>query len=343
MPHVFISYSKKNRAYARGLADHLIAHGFDVWIDDRIDYGARWEDVIEKAIIECGAFVVVMTPESRESLWVRNECETAWQLGKPTFPILLAGSCFFRYRTTQYSDCTGGRFPPEDFYADLAQQVPRQAAGRDVADAPLAQAALTTPAEDDDEPHAPVDDDDRADAAPPPAPAVTLAEPDPAAVPAASPAPIPAGRPVSRMLLAIALVAVVAFAGLIALNAAGVFSTQADTAAQASTTPEAPNVLLRVFDAGDAANERIEIHNGGFDPIQIDNWRLTTSSGLSYRFAPDPERILYGAGSVALYTGAGPDTSASLYWGRSQPIWYSGETATLYDAEGREQASLVVP
>ena len=30
MAHVFISYSKKNRDYARKLADHLLANGFDV-------------------------------------------------------------------------------------------------------------------------------------------------------------------------------------------------------------------------------------------------------------------------------------------------------------------------
>ncbi len=64
MAHIFISYSKHNKAYARRLADYLIASGFDVWIDDRIDYGALWVDVIQKAIEDCSAFVVVMNSGS---------------------------------------------------------------------------------------------------------------------------------------------------------------------------------------------------------------------------------------------------------------------------------------
>ncbi|MBE2271842.1 MAG: toll/interleukin-1 receptor domain-containing protein, partial [Anaerolinea sp.] len=54
MSHVFISYSRKNQPYARMLADELLRRGFDVWIDDRIDYGEDWEDVIWKALDAAG-------------------------------------------------------------------------------------------------------------------------------------------------------------------------------------------------------------------------------------------------------------------------------------------------
>jgi hypothetical protein len=66
MSHIFISYSKKNRAYARAIADYLLTHGFDVWIDDRIDYGDEWWDVIVRTIRECAACVVILTPESKK-------------------------------------------------------------------------------------------------------------------------------------------------------------------------------------------------------------------------------------------------------------------------------------
>lgn len=64
MSHVFISYAHKDQVYARKLADHLLANGFDVWIDDRIDFGSNWEREIFKAIDGCDAIIVIMTPGS---------------------------------------------------------------------------------------------------------------------------------------------------------------------------------------------------------------------------------------------------------------------------------------
>jgi hypothetical protein len=126
MAHVFISYSKQNKAYARKLADHLIASGFDVWIDDRIDYGSLWADVIQKAIEDCAAFVVIMSPESRESQWVQTECEYAAQKGKKAFPLLLDGEVFFRYVSVQYVNVADGSLPPKAFLDEVAEHAPRK-------------------------------------------------------------------------------------------------------------------------------------------------------------------------------------------------------------------------
>ena len=126
MTHVFISYSKRNKSYARLLADYLIASGFDVWIDDRIDYGALWVDVIQKAIEDCDAFVVVMTPDARESQWVQTECEYAAHQTKPIFPLLLEGDVFFRYVSIQYVDVSEEQLPPEAFLAEVAEVAPRR-------------------------------------------------------------------------------------------------------------------------------------------------------------------------------------------------------------------------
>jgi formylglycine-generating enzyme required for sulfatase activity len=126
MSHIFISYSKKNKDYARAFADHLEANGFDVWIDDEIDYGDSWERKMFKAIDDCVAFVVIMTPEAYESDWVLRECEYASRRNKPQFPVLRDGEEFPRYMTHQWLDVRDGRMPPEDFFVRLAKSITRK-------------------------------------------------------------------------------------------------------------------------------------------------------------------------------------------------------------------------
>src|SRR5215213_7233758 len=111
MAHVFISYSKKNRDYARKLADHLLANGFDLWIDDRIDFGSNWEREIFKAVDGCGAIIVLMTPESYESIWVQRERQYAEIRRKQAFPLLLDGEAFPFYVVIQYYDVRGEKLP----------------------------------------------------------------------------------------------------------------------------------------------------------------------------------------------------------------------------------------
>lgn len=92
MSYAFISYSTKNKPYTEKLAKHLQDKGFDVWVDwQGIEYGVRWWDAIVEGIKACGAFILVMTPESKASEWVQREVDIAIHLGKPFFPFLLNG------------------------------------------------------------------------------------------------------------------------------------------------------------------------------------------------------------------------------------------------------------
>ncbi len=134
MSHIFISYSKKNKEYTDKLVAYLENAGFNVWYDGRIDYGTTWERVIFKAIDECDAFLVVMTPESWESDWVLRECHHAEKRHKPPFPLLLAGEEFPRYGTTQFVDVRGGKLPPQSFLTRLKSVLtPKKDSGKNVA------------------------------------------------------------------------------------------------------------------------------------------------------------------------------------------------------------------
>lgn len=128
MAHIFISYSRKDQTYARKLADSLLDNGFDVWFDERIEYGENWENAIFRAIDACAAFVVIMTPESFASTWVQRECAYADKRGKPVYPLLLAGEEFPRYVLTQFVDVQTGDLPRPEFYENLAQYAPPQPA-----------------------------------------------------------------------------------------------------------------------------------------------------------------------------------------------------------------------
>jgi serine/threonine-protein kinase len=122
--HVFISYAREDQPYTRKLADSLRQRGFEVWVDDRIDFGDDWWEVIVQTIRASAAFVVIMTPNSEKSGWVKKEILLALEERKRAFPLLLRGQRFPIYIDIQYADVTDGRMPPDNFYERLAQVAP---------------------------------------------------------------------------------------------------------------------------------------------------------------------------------------------------------------------------
>jgi hypothetical protein len=111
--NVFISYSHRDNDYVHKLQKALQGEGFDVWIDDRIDYGTEWPKVIQKHLDECDAFIVVVSENAFESKWVQNEVARASRRKKPFFPLLLQGDPWLSVEATQYVDVTDGSLPNE--------------------------------------------------------------------------------------------------------------------------------------------------------------------------------------------------------------------------------------
>jgi hypothetical protein len=117
--HAFISYSRSDGAYVQALAAHLRANGVEVWLDDGIDVGSRWVDVIRGQVDTCAAFVLVMSPESERSTWVAREVERAEARNRPILPLLLAGQPFETLRSLQYETVTHAAMPSDRFVARL--------------------------------------------------------------------------------------------------------------------------------------------------------------------------------------------------------------------------------
>lgn len=147
MSYVFISYSKKDHEYARRLANYLLEQGFDVWIDDRINYGEDWLDAIYEAVLDCAAVIVVMTPQSHSSHWVKLEATWAFEENKPIFPLLLSGERWPIFARTQYANMHGSQLPDKKFLKALAQTTPRQSGkrGKEAATPPESRDSIQEP------------------------------------------------------------------------------------------------------------------------------------------------------------------------------------------------------
>src|SRR6185369_16592896 len=72
---IFISYSSTDRPYVDQLVAVLQQAGIAVWYDPKIAPGDRYIQVIENALDNCSAVVLVMTRASKASRWVESECE----------------------------------------------------------------------------------------------------------------------------------------------------------------------------------------------------------------------------------------------------------------------------
>src|SRR6185503_20531483 len=77
MPDIFLSYNREDQATARRFAEAFAAEGLDVWWDATLRSGEAYDQVTEKALKSARAVVVLWSPRSVESRWVRAEATLA--------------------------------------------------------------------------------------------------------------------------------------------------------------------------------------------------------------------------------------------------------------------------
>lgn len=126
----------------------------------------------------------------------------------------------------------------------------------------------------------------------------------------------------------------------------GTLSTPSSGEAEiAQSTPdflqEDLQVLIRsVVGAGNLAMEYVQILNQSEGAVNLNGWQLQNGRGQHFTF---PAMILNQDGAVEVHSKAGTSTVIELYWQSDAPIWQSGDTATLIDAEGKIQATYQIP
>lgn len=122
MDKIFISYSRKDMDFVRKLAGDLEQAGYDVWWDiTDLSGGDDWVRVIPEAIKSSQYVIVVLTPDSIESDWVRKEYTQALSLRKKIIPIMLV-QCnvpfalntinFVNFSSGEYADNFKKLLPP---------------------------------------------------------------------------------------------------------------------------------------------------------------------------------------------------------------------------------------
>jgi len=128
MGHIFISYSKKDIVYAEKLINALRREGFNPWVDmENLGAGTQWLRRLQKQIVTCDAYILIMSRNAYNSKWVPDELVTAKSKGKPIFPLLLDDTeLFLAIQTIQVEDVRGGKLPSQVFYRRLATATPRR-------------------------------------------------------------------------------------------------------------------------------------------------------------------------------------------------------------------------
>lgn len=91
--YFFISYSRTDTNRKQNIVKELRARGINLWVDieNLVPGTPAWELEIERAIRGAAGIIVLLSPESNNSEWVRREVSFAEQNDKSLFPVLIRG------------------------------------------------------------------------------------------------------------------------------------------------------------------------------------------------------------------------------------------------------------
>ncbi|HYX47294.1 MAG TPA: TIR domain-containing protein [Sphingomicrobium sp.] len=109
---IFLSYARTDRPAARLFAESLAAEEFKVWWDASLHSGETFDEVIEQKLRDAKAVVVLWSPRSVASRWVRAEATLADRRNKLVPAIIEACDrpiAFELTHTTELADWEGDR------------------------------------------------------------------------------------------------------------------------------------------------------------------------------------------------------------------------------------------
>src|SRR5437773_5924851 len=113
MKHVFISFKHEDLDFTENVISRLEKAGFLTWADDKLRAKNEWRTIIDLAIKNAFALIVIMTPEAKASEYVTYEWAFAWGVGTKVIPLMLQKTSLHpRLEALQYLDFTNPRARP---------------------------------------------------------------------------------------------------------------------------------------------------------------------------------------------------------------------------------------
>lgn len=91
---------------------------------------------------------------------------------------------------------------------------------------------------------------------------------------------------------------------------------------------------------GNLAEEFVEIINDTDLSFNLQGWKLQRSGGPEYTFG---DLLVFPGGQLRLHSTEGTNTTIARYWGQTAPVWGSGATVRLINAQGEAVTEYSVP
>lgn len=147
MASIFLSYDHEDASLAGPIAAALEKAGHSVWFDRHIHGGAQYSRKIEQALDAADAVVVLWSPRSLDSAWVRDEAADGRDRGK-LVPLSIGGVTppmgFRQFQTIDLGAWSGrGRVP---HLAEMLDAVASQAEERGAPPIPSSHGVAALPA-----------------------------------------------------------------------------------------------------------------------------------------------------------------------------------------------------
>jgi TolB-like protein len=147
MPDIFLSYTREDAGLAQTYRDALLREGFEVWWDATLRSGETYDEVTEAALRGAKAVVVLWSPRSVASRWVRAEATIAHR--NQTLAPVMIEPCErpVMFELTQTAELVHWRGAPDDkawlaFLDDVRRMVGRSGAVPSAAAAAPASAGV---------------------------------------------------------------------------------------------------------------------------------------------------------------------------------------------------------
>lgn len=142
---IFLSYSREDRTAARHFAESFANEGFTVWWDAALRSGQTFDEVIERELRSAKAVVVLWSPRSVASRWVRAEATLADRRNKLVPAIIEACDRPIIFELTHAADLADWTGDTSDIrWRTLVNDLRRLVGGGE--DAEAAQPAAAEPA-----------------------------------------------------------------------------------------------------------------------------------------------------------------------------------------------------